>query len=65
MEPVACYYNLAPPKSIGNGTTTLRDVQSKEEVEKTVAMLCEKIALRMARGKFEARTIAVTVKTNK
>lgn len=64
IEPVACYYNLAPPKSIGNGTTTLRDIQTREEVEKTVALLCEKIAMRMTRGKFEARTIAVTVKTN-
>ena len=64
IEPVACYYNLAPPKSIGNGTTTLRDIQTRKEVEKTVALLCEKIAMRMTRGKFEARTIAVTVKTN-
>ena len=64
IEPVACFYNLAPPKSIGNGTTTLRDIESREEVEKTVALLCEKIAVRLTRGKFEARTIAVTVKTN-
>ena len=64
IEPVACYYNLAPPKSIGNGTTTLRDIESREEVEKTVALLCEKIAVRLTRGKFEARTIAVTIKTN-
>ena len=28
------------------------------------SLLCEKIALRMTRGKFEARTIAVTIKTN-
>lgn len=64
VEPVASYYNLAPPKSIGNGTTTLRDIITRDEVKKTVALLCEKIAMRMTRGKFEARTIAVTIKTS-
>lgn len=64
VEPVACYYNLAPPKSIGNGTTTLHDIQKRADVEKVVALLSEKIAMRMTRGKFEARTIAVTIKTN-
>ena len=63
-EPVACYFNLAPPKSIGNGTTTLKDVKKRSDLKKVVAFLCEKVAVRMSRLSVEARTISVTVKTN-
>ena len=38
-EPVACYFNLAPPKSIGNGTTTLKDVKKRSDLKKVVAFL--------------------------
>ena len=64
VEEVPCYYNLAPPKSIGNGTTTIMDIQKRSDIKKVVAFLCEKIAVRMIKGKFEARTITVTIKTN-
>ena len=64
VEEVPCYYNLAPPKSIGNGTTTIMDIQKRNDIKKVVAFLCEKIAVRMIKSKFEARTITVTIKTN-
>ena len=63
IEPVACYFHLAPPKSIGNGTTTVIDIQKRSEVKKVVAFLSEKVSTRLIKGKYEARNIAVTVKT--
>lgn len=63
-EPVACYYDITPPKSIGNGTTTIVDVRSREEIAKVVAFLSEKVALRMANGSFHGSTISVSLKTN-
>ena len=63
IEPVSCYFYLAPPKSIGNGTTTVIDIQKRSEVKKVVAFLSEKVSTRLIKGKYEARNIAVTVKT--
>ena len=63
IEPVACYFHLAPPKSIGNGTTTIIDIQKRSEIKKVVAFLSEKVSNRLIIGKYEATTIAVTVKT--
>ncbi len=62
-EQVACYFNLAPPKSIGNGTTTILDVTSREDINKVVSFLSEKIAQRMYDGNFEGSCISVTLKT--
>ncbi|MGN1200994.1 MAG: DNA polymerase IV [Candidatus Caccovivens sp.] len=64
VESVPCYFLLAPPKSIGNGTTTIEDIQTREDIAKVVAFLCEKVALRMTNGNFQASTITVTLKTN-
>ncbi len=63
VEPVACYFNLAPPKSIGNGTTTILDIQSREDINKVVSYLSEKISTRMANGNFQGCCISVTLKT--
>ncbi len=62
-EPVACYFNLAPPKSIGNGSTTILDIKSRDDIEKLVVFLAEKIALRLANGNFEGSCISVSLKT--
>lgn len=63
VENVANYFALTPPKSIGNGTTTIIDIEKRNDVCKVIAFLCEKIAMRMAKGGFEGKTISVTVKT--
>lgn len=62
-DPVANYYELSPPKSIGNGTTTVVDITKRDDIEKVVAFLCEKVSSRMAESNFQASTIAVTVKS--
>ena len=63
VENVANYFALTPPKSIGNGTTTIIDIEKRKDVCKVIAFLCEKIAMRMAKGGYEGKTISVTVKT--
>ena len=63
VENVANYFALTPPKSIGNGTTTIMNIEKRNDVCKVIAFLCEKIAMRMAKGGYEGKTISVTVKT--
>ena len=62
QEPVADYYTLPPPKSIGNGTTTLRDIMTREEVKKVVYFLAEKVSYRLIRHKVKAGVLSVTLK---
>jgi len=63
-EKVCCYYEIAPPKSIGNGTTTILDITSRNDISKVVTFLSEKISLRMAEAKVESCCISVSLKTN-
>lgn len=63
-EKVACYYNLEPPKSVGNGTTTIIDIKTRDEVEKVVTFLAEKIALRLTNANFQGRCVSITLKTS-
>lgn len=63
-DAVACYYTLTPPKSIGNGTTTIKDITKREEIEKVLSFLAEKVSKRLISGKFQARTITVSLKSN-
>lgn len=62
-EKVESFYESHPPKSIGNGTTTVVDVTTREDIEKVLTFLCEKIANRMKDSNFQASTVGVTVKT--
>ncbi len=64
VDDVGCYFLQEPPKSIGNGTTTIEDITSRQDIEKVVRFLSEKIAKRMVLGSFEASTISVSLKTN-
>lgn len=62
-DKVVNYYHQAPPKSIGNGTTTIVDITSREDIHKTVSYLSEKIARRMNEEGFEGCCIGVSLKT--
>ena len=64
IDDVRCYYDIELPKSIGNGTTTIMDITSQEDVEKVVAFLCEKVASRMAVSDYHGTTLSVSIKTN-
>lgn len=63
-EKVLSYYHLSPPKSIGNGTTTIIDIHSRDEVEKVVAFLAEKVSKRLIQQGYEAKTISLSLKTS-
>lgn len=58
------YFELVPPKSIGNGTTTITDITNREDIEKVIAFLAEKVSSRLIQANFEAKTISVSLKTN-
>lgn len=54
---------IIPPKSIGNGTTTIKDVYSRAEIREVVVALCEEISSRLRKQDFNASGLSVTVKT--
>lgn len=62
---VADYYTLPPPKSIGNGTTTITDIISRQEIEKVVYFLAEKVSERMIKHRVVAGTLSISIKDNK
>lgn len=62
--PVLDYYKLPPPKSIGNGTTTIKDISSRKDVEKVIYFLAQKISARMIRHKVLGSTISVRLKSS-
>ncbi|MBQ9786051.1 MAG: DNA polymerase IV [Clostridia bacterium] len=62
-EPVRKCDDIAPPKSVGNGTTTIKDVYTRAEIKEVVVALCEEISTRLRNGNFNANSISVTIKT--
>lgn len=62
-NPVADYFKLPPPKSVGNGTTTIKDINSREEVKKVVYFLAEKVSIRMIKHRVVTGVLSVTIKT--
>ena len=64
-NPVRDYYTLPPPKSIGNGTTTIQDIIKRKDIEKVVYFLAEKVSSRMIKHNVLASTLSVSIKTNK
>ena len=62
--PVLDYYKLPPPKSVGNGTTTIKDISSRKDIEKVVYFLAQKISHRMIKHNVIGQTIYVKLKSN-
>lgn len=63
-SPVA-YAGTAPPlKTIGNGTTTPRDLVTDEDVRLVLMALCEKVSARMRKANVVCRTVAVQIRDN-
>ena len=58
------YYDVEQVKSIGNGTTTIKDITSRNDIQKVVYFLSEKVCQRMINRSLIAKTISVSVKTN-
>lgn len=58
------YYTLPPPKSIGNGTTTIRDILTRAEIEKTIYFLAEKVSARLIKQGLFCQTLTISIKSN-
>ena len=65
VDKVANYYTLPPPKSIGNGTTTIIDIIKRNDIEKVVYFLAEKVSARLIKHQVMAGTISLAIKTSK
>ena len=59
------YYDIVPPKSIGNSTTCYKDLTTNEEVKEVFSTLTGSVVSRMIDGGYtHARTLKVWVKDN-
>ncbi len=52
-----------PVKSVGNGTTTIIDIETEEEVSRTIMFLCEKVASRLRKKNLLASGVGISLKT--
>ena len=64
VVPVANYYQLPPPKSIGNGTTATRDINKREDAKKLILFLSQKISSRLLNHHLKGQTLSLTIKLN-
>ena len=54
----------APTKSIGNSTTTPRDLENNQDVRIIIYTLAESVAARLRENGFKCRTVEITVRDN-
>ena len=59
-SPVAPAGQYVPPKSVGNGLTFPRNLTSREEVRRELALLCDEVAARLRGHGLKAATVQVT-----
>ena len=51
-----------PPKSVGNGETFARDLVSRDDIRRGVALLADNVAVRLRRHRLKATTLQVTLR---
>ena len=61
-SPVSRYGARTLIKSIGNSTTTPRDLVTEEEIKITLYALCESVSARLREQDFVCRTVQVTIR---
>ncbi len=64
LSPVAMYDNQPVVKSIGNSTTTPRDLKTDEDVKIILYVLADSVARRLREQGFKGRTICISVRDN-
>ena len=62
-SPVRPESAMPPVKSIGNGTTTPRDMNTSRDVWITLAALCESVGMRLREKKLMGRVVELSVRT--
>lgn len=60
--PVAESGNKRIPKSVGNSTTTAEDMTSDRQIEKTLHMLSESVAMRLRKHSLKGSVVQITVR---
>lgn len=63
FEPVKKCDETTTPKSVGNGTTTIKDIYSRQEIKSVVSALCDEVSTRLRNEGLNALNISVTIKT--
>ena len=62
--PVTCYEDHEDVKSIGNSTTTPRDLANSEDVKIIMYVLADSVARRLREQGFKGRTVSIAVRDN-
>ena len=63
-SPVRVENTSAPVKSIGNSTTTPRDLENDEDVRLTIFILAESVAARLREHGFKCRVVEISIRDN-
>ena len=63
-DEVLDYFSLPPPKSIGNGTTTIVDITKPKDLKNVIYFLAQKVSSRLIRRNLFAQGIGLTIKDN-
>ena len=58
------YYTVPPMKSVGNSTTTPRDLVSEDDVKITLMSLCESVGARLREQNCLCSTVALGIRDN-
>ena len=61
-SPVAPAGQYMPPKSVGNGLTFPRNLITREEVHRGLALLADEVAARLRQHRLKASTVQVTIR---
>ena len=62
--PVSHENYSAPIKSIGNSTTTPRDLVNEDDVRVIAYVLAESVAARLRENNFKCKTVEISVRDN-
>ena len=63
-SPVKIENTSAPIKSVGNSTTTPKDMETDEDVKIVLYILAESVAARLRENGFRCRTVEITMRDN-
>ncbi len=61
-SPVAVFGTSSVIKSIGNSTTTPRDLENNQDILLIMYVLCESVAMRLRQHQFKCQTVQISVR---
>lgn len=63
-SPVSYYQSPRIIKTIGNSTTTMRDLTCDDDIRIVLYVLCESVAERLRKGRYLCRTVQISIRDN-